>query len=604
MSDRIGSNPPFNTIVDLLRFRVEEQPEAKSFTFLADGEHEAASLTYFELFRHARAIARRLQERNGKGERALMLYDTGPELVCAFYACLLANVIAVPLPPPVPTHKHRYLPRLLNVIDDADARFVLTTTALLTECGDIFGQHRHLLKKEWVITDLDTADEADDWKYDPEEPEALAYLQYTSGSTSTPKGVMISHANLMKICDYDAKIFDFRPNTTTVCWMPYFHDYGLFEGLVFPVYHGNHSILMPPSQFVYRPIRWLRAISRYQASHSSGPNFAYELCVRKTSAQQREGLDLHCWTSATSGGEPIRIKTLEQFITIYEPFGFSRERFLPVWGLAESTLGITGGLGPRYYPVSSAALSQGRIAEVVNAGDKRILIGCGEFLHGVYGTQVAIVDPQTLTRVPRNEIGEIWISGDLVAKGYWNKPVETQEVFRGYIADTGEGPFLRTGDLGFIKDGEVVFTGRLKDLIICEGRNHYPQDIEITAEESHPSLRPGSSIAFSVDAETEERVVLVAEINRDTDPEQQGTIDVDDIKKRIRSSITEVHGLRVHDVVLVRTGSIPKTSSGKLQRAICRTRYLEGDLDLWPKVFEPLDSTGVIAETGRNLTGD
>jgi acyl-CoA synthetase (AMP-forming)/AMP-acid ligase II len=585
------------SMVELLRMRALEQPHNLAYTFLADGEVEAASFTYGSLDRQARALAALFQKLNAGGERALMLYAPGVDSVAAFLGCLYAGVIAAPMVPPNPGRAGRTMPRLQAVVKDAGARFMLTTSSLFAEIEDAVEQFPDLKGMEWIATDEVDAALADDWRPPAIDPAAVAYLQYTSGSTSVPKGVMMTHANLMHICAYDAHLLDYRNEQgASVCWMPYFHDYGLVDGLMFPLYNGIPSYLMSPLAFVQQPIRWLQAISRYRASNSAAPNFAYDLCVRKTTPEQRATLDLSCWRSTSNAAEPIHKKTMERFVEAFAPCGFSWDAFYPGYGLAEATLIISARRRPVFYPLKADALEQKRVVEAApdDAG-VRTLVGCGLVAEDMCATRVVIADPQTLETCAPDRIGEIWISGELVAQGYWQRPEETARTFQAYLADTGEGPFLRTGDLGFIKDGEVVMTGRLKDLIIIEGRNHYPQDIEKTTEESYPALRPGCSAAFSISPDGEERLVVVVEVNRGYYPAPAGDearpdgatpagqpLDPKRVRKLIRQAVAEEHDIHVHEVVLLSIGTIHKTSSGKIQRNDCRNGYLSGTLDVWP----------------------
>ena len=589
------------SMVELLRMRASEQPHNLAYTFLADGEVEAASYTYGTLDRQARAIAALLQKLNGEGERALMLYEPGVETVAAFLGCLYAGVIAAPMVPPNPGRAVRNMPRLAAVVKDAGARFMLTTSPVFAEIEDAVAQFPELSRMEWIATDEVDADLADLWHPPAIDPEAVAYLQYTSGSTSVPKGVMMTHANLMHICAYDGRLLDYRNEQgASVCWMPYFHDYGLVDGLMFPLYNGIPSYLMSPLAFVQQPIRWLQAISRYRASNSAAPNFAYDLCVRKTTPEQRATLDLSCWRSTSNAAEPIHKKTMERFVEAFAPCGFTWDAFYPGYGLAEATLIISARQRPVFYPLKAEALEQKRVVDAApDDTGARTLVGCGLVATDLCETRVVIADPQTLETCAPDRIGEIWISGKLVANGYWQRPEETARTFQAYLADTGEGPFLRTGDLGFVRDGEVVMTGRLKDLIIIEGRNHYPQDIERTIEESCPALRPGCSAAFSVSPDGEERLVVVVEVNRGYHPAPAGdeapatgtmpgqALDPKRVRKIIRQAVAEEHDIHVHDVVLLTIGTICKTSSGKIQRNDCRNAYLHGTLDIWPgRAFE------------------
>src|SRR6266567_2833651 len=389
---------------------------------------------------------------------------------------------------------------------------------------------------------------------------------------------LLHNSALMQRC------FEHSSESRGIIWVPPYHDMGLIAGILQPFYLYSSMILMSPMAFLQRPLRWLQAISRTRATTSGGPNFAYDLCVRKITPEQRAALDLSSWDVACIGAEPVRPETLERFAATFAPCGFRRAAFYPCYGLAEATLIASGGLKaapPIDFTVQSAALERNRVAAAPgeDAG-ARTLVGCGQSL----GDQkIVIVHPETLTRCSSDEVGEIWIAGPSVAQGYWNQPEDTERTFHAYLADTGEGPFLRTGDLGFLRDGELFVTGRLKDLIINDGYNHYPQDIELTVEQSYPALRPGCCAAFSVDVAGQERLVIVAEVERRYLPRRVQSLDTKEVVQAIRRAVAEYHELSVYAVSLLKPGTIPKTSSGKIQRHVCRTNFLAGSLDVIEK---------------------
>jgi amino acid adenylation domain-containing protein len=592
--------------VDLLRQRAHQQPDRLAYTFLSDGEAKEERLTYAELDRRARAIAARLQNLASTGDRVRLLYPPGLDYIAGFFGCLYAGVIAVPAYPPNPTRLKRTLPRLQAIVRDSEANVALTTKQIMSmvrllkagtkvsESLDKVGVVRKtmdflkadrplsaeagdLASLRWIATDsLDDGLESE-WKEPEIDQETLAFLQYTSGSTGTPRGVMLSHGNLLHNSTLISHGFDMTPDSEGVIWLPMYHDMGLIGGVLQPLYLGCHCTLMSPLAFLQWPLRWLKVISRIKDGPvvSGGPNFAYDLCVRKISSEQRAALDLSNWTLAFSGAEPIRPDTLDRFVEAFAPCGFRREAFYACYGLAEATLFVTGGLKtepPVICQVQKEALEKNRVA--VTSDDREgvlRLVGCGREL---LDQKIAIVHPETRTRCQPDEVGEIWISSPSVARGYWNRPEETEQTFRAYLADTGEGPFLRTGDLGFVRDGELYVTGRMKDLIIIRGRNHYPQDIELTVEKCHPELRPGCSAAFSVEVEGEERLVVVQEVRRTK------KIDFDGLISTIRQAIAEVHELQAYAVVLIKPRTIPKTSSGKIQRYAARAAFLSGKLSV------------------------
>ena len=571
--DSTGYGHQFETLVDMLRYRALHQPEKIAFTFLADGETTSDRLTYNQLDSLARAIATQLQSLDATGERALLLYPPGLEFIAAFFGCLYAGVIAVPAYPPRPNQK---LSRLQVILEDAQAAFALTTTALLATIQRRFDQEPTPTPIKWLTTDTIDLELASDWQLPTCNSHTLAFLQYTSGSTGIPKGVMITHGNLLYNSALINRCFGDTPNSQGVSWLPPYHDMGLIGGVLQPLYVGASMILMAPLHFLQKPWRWLKAISQYKATTSGGPNFAYDLCARKITPQQRDSLDLSSWEFAFTGAEPVRAETLERFAKTFAPCGFRWEAFYPCYGMAETTLFISGGVktaAPVIYQVQGTALEQNRVVPAAGEEDTRTLVGCGQTW---LEEKIAIAEPESFTYCPPGQVGEIWVSGPSVAQGYWNRPEETQKTFQAYIADTAEGPFLRTGDLGFIQDGELFVTGRLKDLIIIRGANYYPQDLELTVEQSHPALRPGCGAAFAVEVNGEEKLIIVQEIERS----YLRNLNVDEVVGNIRQALTAQHGIMVYKVILVKTGSIPKTSSGKIQRHACKSKFLDGTLEV------------------------
>ena len=573
-------------MVELLCRRALESPDRLAYTFLADGETEEINLTYGELNRQARAIGALLQSLEATGERALLLYPPGLDYIAAFFGCLYAGVIAVPAYPP---RLNLSRLRLQAIVEDAQPTLALTTAQILSKAETLSAQAPGLGRLRWLATETLDREMAESWQEVPMDGNTLAYLQYTSGSTGQPKGVMVSHANVLRNSAYIDYGFEHTPDSISLTWLPHFHDMGLIDGIIQPLYKGFPCVLMPPVSFLQRPIRWLRAISRYKVTHSGGPNFAYDLCVRKISVAERAALDLNSWSVAYNGAEPVRNETLDRFATAFEPYGFRRSAFYPAYGLAEATLKVTGGRrteSPVFCVVQAAALEQNRVVEASeDEQGVRTLVGSG---HAALETKVIIVHPESLTQCAPGRVGEIWVSGPGVAQGYWSRPEETARTFQAYTADTAEGSFLRTGDLGFLKDGELFVTGRLKDLIIIRGSNHYPQDIERTMERSHAALRTGCGVAFSVELAGEERLVLVQEVETRQRPRMDRVIET------IRQAVAEEHELQPHAVILTRPGRLPKTSSGKLQRHTCRAKFLAGKLDVvaeWQEVVESANET-------------
>jgi len=575
----------FATLVELLRIRGQNQPKQTAFTFLQDGETESDSLTYQELDRLARAIAAQLQSFTVPGERALLLFPPGLEYIGAFFGCLYAGVVAVPAYPPRP---NRSLARLQTIVADAQASVALTTTSILSNIERQFAQAPELKSVRWLTTNQLADDLAQEWQEPAVSGDTLAFLQYTSGSTAAPKGVMITHSNLLHNLGLIHQCFEHTSNSRGVIWLPPYHDMGLIGGVLQPLYGGFPVTLMSPLVFLQNPLRWLRAISHYQATTSGGPNFAYDLCVRKITPEQLTKLDLSSWEVAFNGAEPICHETLERFAATFEPCGFRRQAFYPCYGLAEATLIVSGGLKtaqPVVKTVQGEALEQNRVVQADAKEDNtRTLVGCGQALPD---QQIAIVHPE-MTQCADGQVGEIWVSGPSVAKSYWRKPEETQRTFHAYLADTGEGPFLRTGDLGFLEDGELFVTGRLKDVIIINGCNHYPQDIERTVEQSSPSIRQNCCAAFSVDIGGAEKLVVVAEVERRYHtrqaaypagaPADSHLLEAEVVIQAIRRAVSKHHDLQVHTVLLLKPGNIPKTSSSKIQRHACRIGFLNRTL--------------------------
>ncbi|HEY3567912.1 MAG TPA: fatty acyl-AMP ligase, partial [Thermoanaerobaculia bacterium] len=557
--------PRVATLAEALRLRATLTPERRAYTFLADGEEEAGHLDYRELDEKARSIAVALRRTCAVGDRALLLYPPGLDFVAAFFGCLYAGVIAVPAYPP---RSPRMLPRLQSILEDSRPAVAMST-------GGASARVAGWLEKEgtslsWLATDEIPGALAAEWR-DPELPgEAIAFLQYTSGSTSTPKGVMVSHGNLAHNQRVIQAACDHSEESVFVSWLPLYHDLGLIGNLLQATWVGAPCVLMSPVAFLQNPSRWLRAVSRYRGTTSGGPNFAYELCLRKVPAAEREQLDLSCWRIAFNGAEPVRASTLARFAEVFAASGLRRQALYPCYGLAEATLMVSGGnqeedYAARFY--DAEALAEHRAEPAADEESARELVGSGRVLLDL---RVAIVEPESGNPLPERRVGEIWVAGDSVARGYWNRPEESERTF-GARLPGDPAAWLRTGDLGFLDRGELLITGRVKDLIILRGRNHYPQDIELTAERAHPALRAGSGAAFSVEVDGEERLVVVQEVDRHTK-------DLAEIAEAVRRAVAEEHEALVHEVVLVSQGGVPKTTSGKIQRRGCRELYLGGEL--------------------------
>jgi len=560
-----------SSFVELLSWRAEAQPERLAYQFLVDGMADGPRLTYGELDALARSIAAKLGILTEPGDRALMLFPPGLEFVCAFFGCLYARVIGVPAYPPRP---HRDMNSLLAVASDCQAKVVLSTNDIASSIESRTRDHSCLENSTWLAVDELLRRPAPRWSGPVVESSDLALLQYTSGSTSSPKGVMVSHQNLISNSDGLQRAFDLTPDSVTVCWLPSFHDMGLIDGVLQPLFTGFPAYLMAPVAFIRQPFRWLQAISRYGADHCGGPNFLFDLCVDKVTDEERALLDLHRWRSAYNGAEPVRARTLERFAESFARSGLRPESLFPCYGLAEATLMVCGSRldeRPATERVNASELANHRFVPACDdRADAITLVSSGR---AIADTKLVIVDPQSCELVPPGEIGEIWIAGPGVAQGYWNRTEQTSNTFRARLQPTGEGPFLRSGDLGAALGSELFVTGRIKDLIIIRGRNHYPQDIEATVQAVHPGLRVECGAAFGVDLEGREQLVIVQELDH-----RWQDLPLRDLTDDIRQAVVEEHDVEVRDIVLVRHASIPKTTSGKIRRHACRIAYHENQL--------------------------
>ncbi len=559
--------PP--TLVDLLRHRASHQPDEIAFGYLKDGETELVEWTYFTLDQKARAIGAWFQEHNMTGEKALLLFPPGLDFIAAFFGCLYAGVTAVPVYPP---RRNRSLLRIQSIAQDCNAKAALTTDAVMELVNELIGETPFLKSLNWFTTDSmgDGMDQR--WEMPDVHADTLAFLQYTSGSTGTPKGVVLNHANLIHNSALIAYAFENSRSGLGVFWLPSYHDMGLIGGVLQPIYVGRPNIIMSPMAFLQRPIRWLSAITRFGGTVSGGPNFAYDLCIRKVKPAEMEQLDLSSWEVAFNGAEPVRAETIDAFCEKFGPCGFRREAFYPCFGLAESTLLVTGGFvkeKPVVRSFDSDMLGKRKAVHVERTADNaRTMVGSGQCLTD---ETVLIVNPETKVTCKQGEIGEIWVKSPSVAQGYLNKPEVTQEIFRAETADTHDSPFMRTGDLGFLDNGELFVSGRLKDLIILHGVNIYPQDVEETSAHSHPELCDEAAL-FIINQDGKERLVLLQEVERRHDAPDA------ELFTAIRKAISNEHELPIDVIVLMKQRGIPKTSSGKIQRHVCRQEFLDGTL--------------------------
>ncbi len=604
MIERTGDRGVATTnLVHLLQWRAEFDAERPAFTFLPDdgGVSDNRGLyhvSFGDLDLQARRIASVLQRSCAPGDRVLLVYPSGVDFIAAFFGCLYAGMTAVPATYPKP---RRPMPRLAAIARDCEPQAALTTAQTL-ELFDFSQIGETLASLHWLATDaLDADERGSEWEAPSIDPQDLAFLQYTSGSTGQPKGVMVSHGNLLHNLEMIRVGLDVREDYAKqghpgVFWLPSYHDMGLIGGILEPVYAGGHSVLMSPTSFLRRPIRWLAAISEHRAAISGAPNFAYNLCVQRITEAEKAELDLSSWRVAFCGAEPICPETLEAFVKAFEPCGFHAESLYPCYGLAEGTLLASGGEGPRGFEsihVERRSLAENDVVLAEPGGEHvQHLVSCGTAL---LDQEVWIVDPETRRRVEDNRVGEIWLRGPSVARGYWNRPADTAEIFQAELAD-GEGSFLRTGDLGFLRDGRLFVTGRRKDLIVIRGRNHYPQDIEWTVGQCDKALLPDATAAISIDVDGQERLVVLQETHRQSTKEEHA-----EAIRHVRRAVALEHELDVHSVVLIRQASLPRTTSGKVQRHLCREKYLNDELKIvarWPSP-EDLAQRAAARDSGK-----
>jgi acyl transferase domain-containing protein/acyl-CoA synthetase (AMP-forming)/AMP-acid ligase II/acyl carrier protein len=551
------------SIAELLRWRADSHGDRIALEFLADGETNPQAWTYGELDRRASEIAAWLSEREQIGNRALLVFPSGLDFVAAFFGCLYAGVTAVPAYPP---RRRRSLDRLGRIAGDCGATIVLSTSDLIDEQGAALGSSAPFADRPWQAIESIVSNQGNA-RAPLAEGNPLAFLQYTSGSTGIPKGVSVSHRNLIENQQTIRAIFqqDFD-HIVMAGWLPMYHDMGLVGNLLHPLYMGGKLVFMPAMAFVQKPLRWLQLITRYRATISGGPNFAYALCVARTSAEERAQLDLASWQVAFNGSEPLRYDTLREFEQVFAPHGFSEQALCPCYGMAETTLMVTGSQPCQRWlslAVDADALRMNRISPVNAAADNAtMLVSSGTAQPDV---DLRIVDPQSRQPVADGQVGEVWIAAPSVAQGYWAKEELTAETFGATIDDDQQQTrYLRTGDLGCLQDGQLYVTGRSKDLIIVNGANHYPQDIEQTVEASHPDLAPGSGIAFALDRGGVEQVFVAQEVSRGA----WRSFDLPAMVTAVYRAVWEEHEVALDGFLLVRPGGIPKTTSGKLQRRL------------------------------------
>lgn len=561
-----------SNLVDLIRARAEQQPEKVVFRFLDNGEQESSSLTYLQADRRARKIAVQLRRAHPSATHVVILCPTGPEVVTAFLGCLYAGMVAVPAASITEPRQH-VRATVRAVAQDSGASVAITRRVNADGVDAWVGDDPVLRRLSWVFVD-NSSDLAEEWKTPALSACDPAYLQYTSGSVSAPKGVVITHGNLLRNVEALADAFAYDSSSVYVGWTSMAHSMGLIQGLLHPICCDFTSIMMPPSAFLMQPLRWLSAVSRYRASHSGAPNFAYELCAREIPESALDGLRLESWQVAYLAAEAIHHETLMRFANRFARCGFSWKSFCPGYGLSEATTRVSATRSdrePAVFQANPAALERGQV-EQGEVGASKALVGVGG---AILGVDIAIVHPESRQRCRPDQIGEIWVRGPTVSPGYWQRPKETADAFQGELADTTGTPYLRSGDLGFLRDGVLFVTGRIKDLLLIRGRKLIPQDVEITVGRSHPALEGTTCVAFTIDGESEDKLIIVAELKLTVPvPRPQ-------ILGAIRNAVAATHLLRVHDAVFVEEGTIPRTvASGKLRRQACRAAYLGHSLSL------------------------
>lgn len=598
LTDRITDQDTYTyTLAEILQMRAIETPDETAYIFLRDGEDDEERITYAELDKAAVLISHRLLEMNMKGERALMLFPPGLEFVKALFGCFYAGVIAVPAYPP---RKNRSLERIKILVVDSGSRLVISIADISQATERSFSDLEELQTMQWLVTDDLKTDLHPGTRPLPPLPDDIALLQYTSGSTGTPKGVMVTQRNIVRNADFIRQSFSLSRKSVSITWLPNFHDMGLIDGVCDPVYVGYPGILIPPVTFIQRPFRWLKAITKYKGTHSGAPNFAFDHCVDGISEEEKQQLDLSSLRTLYCGAEPIRKSTFDRFLTTFDNHGFKANMLYPCYGMAETTLIISGPPALRGYvslSVSGSALEQNTIIPLPETeADARFIVGVG---FPWIDTKVSIVNPETLLLCKDDEVGEIWVNGSIVTAGYWDKPEITETSYSAQIQNEPGLKYLRTGDLGFFHQGELYITGRLKDMIIIRGSNYYPQDIEFVAEASHTALRANASAAFSVEVNTEEKLVIVVEVERTAIKD----LNVEEVCDAIRQQISEEFELEVYGIQLIRTASILKTSSGKIQRKACKEGFLDKSLQvLGESILEQSETTNQPSDKKIDLT--
>lgn len=559
---------PCATLIELARYRAATHPRRKAFTFLRNGETPAAHLGFRELDVQARRIAARLQQHFKPGDRVLLAYASGLEFIPALFGCLYAGVVAVLAPPPSSSTE---VARLKRIVDGSGAVGLCSGTAGFN-IGHLGLSAPRLHKHLRCITTTDDADAPppEAWTEPDVGPDSLALLLHTSGSTGPSRGVMVSHARVLHNQRLIQQALHNSPRTRSLSWLAPHHDMGLMAHVMQPLYLGITSVLMSTAAFIAKPVRWLQALTDQGATISGGPNFAYELCIRRITGDQMRTLDLSRWEVAFNGGELVRPETLERFADKFAPYGFRREAFTTCYGMAEATLLVSAtptSSFPEVRHLDGDQLQQHR-AQPATEGTRnlRSIVSCGHAPQ----QKVLIVNPETRAPCPAGAVGEVWIQGDCLASGYCNDPKATRSTFQAQLADSRDGTYLRTGDLGFMHEGQLYVTGRLDDLVFVGGRHYYPNDIEDAVRDSHHALREGKSAAFSVGSLDNSRLVVLHELQR----RQWRRVPHADVKNAAQSAVLAGFGVDLQQMIFLPEGTLPHTSSGKIRRVASREAYI------------------------------
>ncbi len=585
------------TILEILEENYKKNPDKILYRYIDNNLTELTVLSFSDVRNKAKRLACFLAKTYKPNTKVLMLYPSGLEFNIAFLACLYAKLIAVPAYPP---RRNQKINRLKSIIDNSKASLVLCTLSTQKIIEGTFKEDSILKRMDLIVSDDLKLDLDLDTKTNilPKiKTQDLAFLQYTSGSTGNPKGVMISHANILDNAKLIYYFCEHSEKSTILSWLPHFHDMGLIGGVIQPIYGNFTSVFLAPVSFLQKPSVWLRAIDKYKANSSGGPNSAYDLCVQNIADEEIKGLDLSSWKVAINGAEPVNYNTINAFNKKFAKYGFKSSTFYPCYGMAESTLIITGVEAKeeiKTFRLKQDDLKDNKITKSIEEKGSKTLVSSGK----AYPNQkLFIVDMETKSKLKEREVGEVWVQNPSVAKGYFQDEEKTKEDFCAFIKDTNEGPFLRTGDLGFLDNNELYICGRAKDLLIIRGRNYYPQDIEQIASLSHEGFAVNSCAAFSIDVGVSEKLVIVQEIKRT----YLRKIDFELAKKILKESISQEFELQVYDIVFLKPGQILKTSSGKIQRRTNKKAYEDNLFKSLPNKDSQQKKIKEVVETKKDI---